>query len=53
MGCSASRLQPLTNMMIDLILLATIGGAFYGGFKVGNRFKTLGEAWAHLKASIK
>jgi len=40
-------------MMIDLILLGTIGASFYGGFKLGNRFKSLGEAWTHLKANIK
>ena len=30
--------------MIDLILTAVIGGAFYAGFKTGNKFKTLKEA---------
>lgn len=27
--------------MIDLILTAVISGAFYAGFKTGNKFKTL------------
>lgn len=43
----------LTDMMIDLILLGAIGASFYGGFKLGNRFKSLGEALAHFKAQIK
>ena len=30
--------------MIDLILTAVIDGAFYAGFKTGNKFKTLKEA---------
>ena len=30
--------------MIDLILAGAIGAAFYGGFKLGNKFKTLKEA---------
>lgn len=33
--------------MIDLILLSTIGAAFYGGFKLGNNFKTLRDAVMH------
>ena len=30
--------------MIDLILAGTIGAAFYGGFKLGNKYKTLKAA---------
>ncbi len=30
--------------MVDLILAASFGAVFYGGFKLGNRFKTLSEA---------
>ena len=30
--------------MIDLILAGSLGAAFYGGFKLGNKFKTLKEA---------
>jgi hypothetical protein len=37
-------------MVVDLILIGVIGTAFYGGFKVGNRFKTFAEAWTALKA---
>ena len=39
-------------MVVDLILIGVIGTAFYGGFKVGNRFKTLTDAWVALKAKI-
>ena len=39
-------------MIIDLILLSVIGAAFYGGFKVGNQFKTLTEAWGALKKKV-
>jgi hypothetical protein len=39
-------------MVVDLILLSVIGAAFYGGFKVGNQFKTLGDAWAALKKKV-
>ena len=35
--------------MIDLILAGSLGVAFYGGFKLGNRYKTLSEA---AKAAI-
>lgn len=38
--------------MVDLILIGVIGAAFYGGFKVGNRFKSLTEAWVALKNKI-
>ena len=31
-------------MLIDLILLSTIGAAFYGGFRLGNKFKTMKDA---------
>ena len=34
-------------MIVDLILLSTIGAAFYGGFKLGNKFKTLHDAVTH------
>lgn len=40
-------------MMIDLILLGTIGASFYGGFKLGNRFKSLREAWTYFKGTLK
>lgn len=31
--------------MIDLILIATIGGAFFGGFSLGAKYGTLRAAW--------
>lgn len=31
-------------MLVDLILAGALGAAFYGGFKLGNKFKTLKEA---------
>ena len=31
-------------MIVDLILLSTIGAAFYGGFRLGNKFKSLTDA---------
>lgn len=34
--------------MIDLILVTAFGAVFYGGFKVGNNFKTLHEAKSAL-----
>lgn len=34
--------------MIDLILIAAIGGAFYGGFHLGNKYQTLSAAWKGL-----
>lgn len=33
--------------MIDLILAGSLGAAFYGGFKLGNKFKTLQDAVTH------
>ena len=33
--------------MIDLILAGSLGAAFYGGFKLGNNFKTLRDAVTH------
>lgn len=38
--------------MVDLILMAAIGAAGYGGFKLGNKFATLREAWDALKARL-
>lgn len=38
--------------MIDLILLAAIGGAFYLGFKAGNKYTTLSDMLAALKKRI-
>lgn len=38
--------------MVDLILLAAIFGAAYGGFKLGNKFATLREVWAAIKAQL-
>jgi len=38
--------------MVDLILIAAIGGAFYGGFKAGNAFKSLGDMWAAAKSKL-
>ena len=31
-------------MIVDLILVTTFGAVFYGGFKVGNKFKTVKDA---------
>jgi hypothetical protein len=39
--------------MIDLILFSFFIGCIYGGFKAGNKYKTLGEAFAAGKARIK
>lgn len=39
-------------MIIDLILLTVLLGMFYAGFKTGNKFKTLTEAWVAVKAKI-
>lgn len=39
--------------MVDLILAATLLAAFYGGFRVGNHFKSLGDAWQGLLAKLK
>ena len=30
--------------MVDFILASTLVATFYGGFKLGNKFKTLKEA---------
>lgn len=38
--------------MVDLILFAAIGAAFYGGFKCGNKFASLGALWAAVKAKM-
>lgn len=29
--------------MIDLILVVFVGAVFYGGFKAGNSYKTVGD----------
>lgn len=34
-------------MIVDLILAGSLGAAFYGGFKLGNKFKTLHDAVTH------
>jgi len=39
--------------MVDLILIATIGGTFYTGFKAGNKFRSLGELAAGARAWFK
>lgn len=39
--------------MIDLILLAAVGGAAYGGFVLGAKYKTLPALWAAMKAAVK
>lgn len=39
-------------MIVDLILLAVIFGAFYGGFKAGNTYKTFDEMFAAWKAKL-
>lgn len=39
-------------MMIDLILFGTIAGAFYVGFKLGNKYTTFSSAWAGIKAKV-
>lgn len=31
-------------MIVDLILAGSLGAAFYGGFRLGNKFKTLHDA---------
>lgn len=36
--------------MIDLLILVVFSGVFYGGFKAGNAFKTVGEM---LEAGLK
>lgn len=38
--------------MVDLILLTAIGTTSYDGFKLGNKFATLREAWDALKARL-
>ncbi len=35
--------------MVDLVLLGVIGGVFYGGFLLGNKFKTVSDA---IKAGL-
>ena len=35
------------RLMIDLILAGSLVAAFYGGFKLGNNFKTLHDAVTH------
>jgi len=35
--------------MVDLILVGVIGAAFYGGFVLGNKFKTVSDA---IKAGL-
>ena len=39
-------------MGVDLILAGVIGAAFYGGFKVGNKFTSLSAAWEHFKDKV-
>lgn len=43
--------------MVDLIvgsfLLGTLYGIFYVGFKAGNKYATVKDAFAALKASVK
>lgn len=39
--------------MVDLILASALVAAFYAGFKVGNKFKTLTEALVGLKTWVK
>lgn len=39
--------------MIDFILALFTLAVFYGGFKTGNKFKTLSEAWSALIIFIK
>ena len=34
-------------MIVDLILLSTIGAAFYGGFRLGNKFQSLKAVAQH------
>jgi len=35
--------------MVDLVLVSVIGAAFYGGFLLGNKFKTVSVA---IKAGL-
>ena len=35
--------------MIDLILIAVMGGVFYSGFVLGNKYKTVSDA---IKAGL-
>ena len=38
--------------MVDLILLATVLGTFYDGFRCGNAFDTLGALLASIRARV-
>ena len=38
--------------MVDLILFASIFGAFYGGFWCGKSFKSLPLMWEHIKSKL-
>lgn len=38
--------------MIDIILASVILAAFYGGFKAGNRFKTMRELFSEVANAL-
>ena len=39
--------------MIDLILAGTLAATFYGGFKLGNKHKSIKEAFEAMRQSFK
>ena len=39
--------------MIDLILAGTLAATFYGGFKLGNKHKSLKDAFEVMRQSFK
>lgn len=51
-GPGPSGSGPLGAPMVDLILIAVIVAAFFGGFYCGNKFASLKTMFASLKAAL-
>jgi len=43
----------MVDLIINCFLLGTLYGIFYVGFKAGNKYATVKDAFAALKAGIK